>query len=107
MSIFEKSQFMHYLKSRVKWHFHDSFCNNASSEQNVFMNSLQTCNSVTVYFMKNSFSDVSKKWILPNMIRAVLAGSGSYQIFIGREPQHFIFGKILLLLTSENEFFMK
>ena len=35
------------------------------------MNSMQTCNSVTFYFMKNSFSDVSRKWILPNMIRAV------------------------------------
>ena len=32
---------------------------------------MQTCNSVTFYFMKNSFSDVSRKWILPNMIRAV------------------------------------
>ena len=32
------------------------------------MNSMQTCNSVTFYFMKNSFSDVSRKWILPNMI---------------------------------------
>ena len=35
------------------------------------MNSLQTCNSVTFYFMKNSFSDVSRKWILQNMIGAV------------------------------------
>ena len=34
------------------------------------MNSIQTCNSVTFYFMKNSFSDVSRKWILPDMIRA-------------------------------------
>ena len=35
------------------------------------MNSMQTCKSVTFYFMKNSFSDVSRKWILPNMISAV------------------------------------
>ena len=55
------------------------------------MNSMQTCNSVTFYFMKNSFSDVSKKWILPNMIRTV--------------PALIIFGKIHFLLTSENEFF--
>ena len=32
------------------------------------INSMQTCNSVTFYFMKNSFSDVSRKWILPNHI---------------------------------------
>ena len=57
------------------------------------MNSMQTCNSVTFCLMKNSFSDVSRKWILPNMIRA-----GSAII---------IFGKINFLLTSENEFFMK
>ena len=28
--------------------------------QKLFMNSMQTCNSVTFYFMKNSFSDVSR-----------------------------------------------
>ena len=37
----------------------------------LYMNSMQTCNFVTFYFMNNSFSDVSRKWILPNMIRAV------------------------------------
>ena len=57
------------------------------------MNSMQTCNSVMFYFMKNSFPDVSRRWILPNMIRAV--------------PILIIFGRIHLLLTSENEFFMK
>ena len=31
---------------------------------------MQTCNSITFYFMKNSFFDVSRKWISPNMIRA-------------------------------------
>ena len=41
----------------------------------------------------NSFSDISRKWILPNMIRAV--------------PVLMIFGKIRFLLISENEFFMK
>ena len=41
--------------------------------------------------MKNSFSDVSRKWMLPNMIREV--------------PVLIIFGKIHFLLTSENEFF--
>ena len=37
------------------------------------MNSMETCNSVTFYFMKNSFSVISNKWILPNMIRVVKA----------------------------------
>ena len=59
----------------------------------VAMNSMQTCNSVTFYFKKNSFSDVSRKWILPNMTRA-----GTALI---------IFGKIHILLISENKFFMK
>ena len=69
-------------------------CPNPSGVQiYISMNSMQTCNSVTFYFMKNSFSDVSWKWILPNMIRA-----GTALI---------IFGKIHFLLTSENEFFMK
>ena len=34
------------------------------------MNSKKTCPSVTYYFMKISFSDIDRKWILPNMIRA-------------------------------------
>ena len=68
-------------------------CPNPSGVQiYISMNSMQTCNSVTFYFMKNSFSDVSWKWILPNLIRA-----GTALI---------IFGKIHFLLTSENEFFM-
>ena len=33
------------------------------------MSSLKTCPSVTFYFMKISFSDIDRKWILPNMIR--------------------------------------
>ena len=37
------------------------------------MNSMKTCNSVTFYFVNNSFSDISRKWILSNMIRAVPA----------------------------------
>ena len=60
-------------------------------KHSAIMNSMQTCNSVTFYFMKNSFSDVSRKWILPNMIRA-----GTALI---------IFDNIHFLLTSENEFF--
>ena len=32
---------------------------------------MKTCPSVTFYFMKISFSDIDRKWILPNMIRAV------------------------------------
>ena len=40
----------------------------------LLMNSMQTCKSVTFYIMKNSFSDVSRKWILPNMIRTVNQG---------------------------------
>ena len=41
------------------------------SDKQIIMNSMKTCPSVTFYFMNNSFSDVSRKWILPNMIRAV------------------------------------
>ena len=41
------------------------------NSEKAVVNAMQTCNSVTFYFMKNSFSDVSRKWILPNMIRAV------------------------------------
>ena len=37
----------------------------------LFMNSMKTCPSDTFYFMKISFSDIDRKWILPNMIRAV------------------------------------
>ena len=59
----------------------------------VIMNSMQTSNSVTFHFMKNSFSDISRKWILSNMIKVV--------------PVLIIFGKIHFLLTSENELFMK
>ena len=43
--------------------------------------------------MKISFSDIDRKWILPNMIRV-----GTALI---------IFGKIHFLLTSEIKFFMK
>ena len=57
------------------------------------MNSMKTCNSVTFYFMNNSYSDVSRRGILQNMIREVL-------VLI-------IFGKINFLPTSENELFMK
>ena len=35
----------------------------------ISMNSMKTCPSVTFYFMKNSFSDIDRKWILPDMIR--------------------------------------
>ena len=35
------------------------------------MNSMKTYNSVTFYFLKNSFSDISSKWISLNKIRAV------------------------------------
>ena len=35
------------------------------------MNSTKTSNSVTFYFMKNSFSDFSMKCIFPNKIRMV------------------------------------
>ena len=31
----------------------------------------ETCHSVTFYFMKNSFSDINRKCILPNKIRVV------------------------------------
>ena len=54
------------------------------------MNSMQNCNSITFYFMKNSISDINRKWILPNMIRA--------------RATLIIFGKMPFLLTSENEF---
>ena len=36
----------------------------------------ETCDSVAFYFMKNSFSDTSRKWILPNMIRAEIKRDG-------------------------------
>ena len=57
----------------------------------IFMNFMQTCNSVTFYFKKNPFSDVSRKWILPNMIRV-----GTALI---------ILGKIHFLLILENGVF--
>ena len=56
------------------------------------MNSTKTCPSVTFYFMKNSFSDINRKWILPNMIRA--------------RATLIIFGKMHFLLISENEIFI-
>ena len=34
------------------------------------MNSMKTCSSVTLYSVKNSFSDISRNWVLSNMIRA-------------------------------------
>ena len=55
------------------------------------MNSMKTCPSITFYLMKKSFSDIDRKWILPNMIRA-----GTALI---------TFGKIHFLLISENDFF--
>ena len=44
------------------------------------MNFMKICNSVMFYFMKkkNSFSDLSGKCILPDMIRAVLKSSQLY-----------------------------
>ena len=91
------------------------------------MNSVQTRNSVTFYFMKNSFSDVSRKWIFPNMIRAVnqsqftpkmkanavsrllssLVWIDQYTEYDWALPVPVIFGKIHFLLTSENEFFLR
>ena len=72
----------------LKWVTFPKFLNDVFHSNHVIgMNSMQTCNSVTFYFMKNSFSDVSRKWIVPNMIRAVLA--------------YFIFGKIHLLTGGE------
>ena len=35
-----------------------------------YRNSVKTCPSLLFYFMKNSFYGSSRKWILPNMIRA-------------------------------------
>ena len=61
--------------------------------QTQHMNSMKTCPSVTFYFMKISFSDIDRKWILPSMIRA-----GTALI---------IFGKIHFLSISEKEIFMK
>ena len=57
------------------------------------MNSTKTCNSVKFYFMKNSFCDVSRKKILPNVIRAV--------------PALIIFGKIHFQSIPGKEIFMK
>ena len=36
-----------------------------------FRNSIQTRNSITFYFMKNSFSDIIRRWILSNIIGVV------------------------------------
>ena len=60
----------------------------------VNMNSMQTCNSVTIYIMKKKTDFLifnSKKCILPNMIGVVIAP--------------IIFGKMHFLLISENLFF--
>ena len=54
----------------------------------MLLSSMKTCYSVKFYFMKNSFSDISRKWILPNMIRA-----GTILV---------LYCKIHYLLTSEN-----
>ena len=67
----------HTFAFTASWSGADSFfcpvCTlNVEHEINHDMNSMQTCNSVTFYFMKNSFSDVSRKWILPNMISTTL-----------------------------------
>ena len=56
--------------------------------------------------MKNSFSDVSRKWILPNMVRAV-SREWTIPNMNRAVPALIIFGKIYFLLTSENEFFTK
>ena len=92
----------------------------------VVMNAMKTCPSVTFCFMKNSFSDISRKWILPDMIRAVnksqftpkmkanavsrllssLVWIDQYKEFNSTHTL-IIFGKIHFLLISENEFFMK
>ena len=58
--------------------------------QKNFMNSMKTCPSVTFYFMKSSFSDISRKCILPNTTRTVA-------ILI-------IFGNVHFLLISERVF---
>ena len=79
-------------------------------------------------FMKNSFSDIGRKWILPNMIRAgtdctdcngqftpkmkANAVSRLLSSLVGidqcnRLPALIIFAKMHFLLISENEFFMK
>ena len=53
----------------------------------------ETCNSVTFYFMKNSFSNIDRKCILPNKIVAVTAP--------------IMFGKIHFLLMPENHLFIE
>ena len=62
------------------------------------MKSMQTCNSVTSYFMKNSFSDVSRKWILPNMIRAELQVCMEFMFTQNHLPEMYPakFGYVLL-----------
>ena len=74
MSIYgSKHMLKKMVYSRADWvqtHSSDWFKEITKNES---MNSMQTCNSVMFYFMKNSFSDVSRKWILPNMIRVVSA----------------------------------
>ena len=60
-----------------------------------------------------SYSWIPWKLVLPSHFISwkspflIMTGSGFYQIWLGREPQHIIFGKIHFMLISENEFFMK
>ena len=61
-------------------------------ENSQFMNSMKLVIRLHFIWLKNSFSAINRKCILPNMIRVV--------------PALIIFGKIHFLLTSENEFFM-
>ena len=62
------------------------------------MNFMKNCNSVTFYFMKNSFSDISRKWILRNMIGAVI------NFFrYGAVAALIIFGKMHFLLIPEKK----
>ena len=71
----------------------DSINDYARRQQDLIMNSMQTCNSITYYFMKNPFYDISRKCILSNMLKAV-------PVLIISRKTHF-------MPISENEFFMK
>ena len=70
------------------------------------MNSMKLVIPLDFISWKNSLCDISRKCILPNMIREVIFGE---MHFLLSENEFFhvpiIFGKMHFLLISENEFF--
>ena len=85
-----------------------SSLSNCTWSTSIFSHGFQeTCDSVTFYFMKNKFSDVSWRCILPNMTGAVTISGKCILLpnIIRAGTSLFIHGKIPFLLISEKEFF--